>query len=91
MLNVSSGILLTDQISFWLLLLREILDDMCIIFICSPDCDVIKLEINLIFLIKPFFLHDLKHKTLNILTTKRAFKMNYKNKKYFLSFLKGLH
>ena len=46
-------------------------------------------EINLIFLIKPFFLHDQKVmiKTLNILRPKRPFKM--KKKAFFIIF-KGL-
>ena len=46
-------------------------------------------EINLIFLIKSFFLPDQKVmiKTLNILRTKRAFKMKYKT--FFIIF-KGL-
>ena len=44
-------------------------------------------EINLIFLMKSFFLHGQKSldKNLNILRTK------IRNKKYFLSFLKGYH
>ena len=43
-------------------------------------------EINLIFLIKSFFLPDQKVmiKTLNILRTKRAFKMKYKT--FFIIF-----
>ena len=28
---------------------------MCIAIVCFPGCDVIYVEINLIFLIKPFF------------------------------------
>ena len=39
----------------WLPLLLEILGNMCITFVCYPGCDVIKYEINLIFLIKPFW------------------------------------
>ena len=35
-------------------LLFEILGNMCIKIASYPDCDVIKFEINLIFLIKPF-------------------------------------
>ena len=42
----------------WLLLLREMFGRICIINVCWPDCDVINFEITLIFLIKPFFLHD---------------------------------
>ena len=28
--------------------------------ICAPDCDLMNFEVNLIFLIKPFSLHDQK-------------------------------
>ena len=49
----------------WLPLLLEILRNMCIVIVYSPGCDDINLEINLIFLIK----------NLNILRTKRAFKV----------------
>ena len=35
-------------------LLLDILDNMCITIVCQPGCGVIKFEINLIFLIKPF-------------------------------------
>ena len=38
----------------WLPLLLEILCSMCITIVCLPGCDVIKFEISLIFLIKPF-------------------------------------
>ena len=44
----------------WLPLLLEILSNMCIAIICYPGCDVMDFEINLIFLIEPFFLHDKK-------------------------------
>ena len=47
----------------WLLLLFEILGNMCIAIVYYPGCDVMDFEINLIFLIKPFFLHDQKVKT----------------------------
>ena len=33
---------------------------MCITTVCKPGCDVMNLEVNLIFLIKLFFLHDQK-------------------------------
>ena len=39
----------------WLSLLLEILGNTCIEIFCSPGCDVIKFEISLIFLIKPFY------------------------------------
>ena len=35
----------------WLLLLREVLTNMCIVIVWWPDCDVINFEINLIFLV----------------------------------------
>ena len=34
-----------------------------IVILCSPGCDVTSFEINLLFLIKPFFLYDQKVKT----------------------------
>ena len=39
----------------WLPLHMEILGNMCMTRICFPECDVINFEINLIFLITPFF------------------------------------
>ena len=45
--------LLTDQVSLPLLL--KILVNLCIASVCESGCDVITFEINLIFLIKPFF------------------------------------
>ena len=60
----------------WLPLLREILGNMYIVIVCKSGCDVINFDINIIFLIKQFFLHDqkVKDKNLNILITKGAFK-----------------
>ena len=46
----------------WLPLLHEILDNMCIVTVCEPVCDIIKFEINLIFLIQESFFDDLKVK-----------------------------
>ena len=61
----------------WLPLLCEMLRNMCIAIVYKPRCDVMNFEVSLIFLIKPFFLHDQKsrEKNLNILRTKRAFKL----------------
>ena len=50
---LSCYIQLTDQISFQINF--QILGNMCIGIACFPGCDVINFEINLIFLIKPFF------------------------------------
>ena len=36
---------------------------MCIAIVCEPGCDVMNFEVNLKFLIKPFFLHDQKGMT----------------------------
>ena len=47
----------------WLPLLLEILGNMCIAIVYYPGCDVMNFEINFIFLIKPFFLHDQNVKT----------------------------
>ena len=69
----------------------KILDNMCIVILCQPGCDVIKFEINLIFLIKPFFpatWPKSQDKNLNILRMKQAFKMK---KRHFSSFLKGFY
>ena len=64
----------------WLPLLHEILDNMYIVIVCWPGCDIINFEINLIFLIKQFFYiwPKSQDKKLNNLRTKRAFKMKYK-------------
>ena len=47
----------------WLPLIRGLLGNMCIVIVCQPGFDVINFETNLIFLIRPFFLHDQKVKT----------------------------
>ena len=44
----------------WLPLRCEILGNMCIAIVCKPGCDVMNFDANLIFLIKPVFLHDQK-------------------------------
>ena len=54
----------------WLPLLLEILGNMCIAIVSYPGCDVMDVEINL-FSTRPKC-HD---KKLNILRTKRAFKV----------------
>ena len=38
----------------WMPLFLEIMDNICVVIICQPGCDVIKFQINLIFLIKLF-------------------------------------
>ena len=44
----------------WLPLLLEILGNICIAIVFYPGCDVMDIEIDLIFLVVPFFLHDRK-------------------------------
>ena len=39
----------------FIVLLLEILGNMCIAVVCFPGCDIINFEINLTFLNKPFF------------------------------------
>ena len=72
----------------WLSLLLHILGDVCITVVCYPGCNVIKFDINLIFLIKLFcYITKSQDKNLNILRTKRAF--DVKQKAFFIIF-KGL-
>ena len=60
----------------WLPLLLEILGNMCITIVCWPGCDVIKFEIDLIFLMKLFYYITKKsRKNLNTLRTKSAFEV----------------
>ena len=82
--NISHTIFwLTDQISIaWLSLLLEILGNMWIVIFRFQGYDLmINFQVNPIYLIKPFFLHDQKvhsksqDKNLHILRTKRASKM----------------
>ena len=77
----SCNILLTDQFSLSdCLYFLTYWGNLFIPIVCFPCCDVINFEINLIFLIKPFFFRTktwpkLQDKILNILRTKRAFKV----------------
>ena len=59
-----------------LLFLLEILINTGIVIVCDSGCDAIHFEINLIFLIKSsFYMTKSQDKNLNILRTKRAFKV----------------
>ena len=69
----------------WLFLFIMILGNMCIPIVYFGDCEIMDFEINLVFLIKPFFYLTKKSRerkesrlcwVLIILRTKRAFKMN---------------
>ena len=63
-------------------LVCDILDNLCFAFVCSPGSDVKIFEINLIFLINSYFLHDQNVKKKieksflkNFLRTKRVYKI----------------
>ena len=72
----------------WLLLLLEILSNMCIAIVFFLDWDVINFKIKLIFLIKSFFyITEKSRQKLNIFRTKKAFKMKWK---LFFIIFKGL-
>ena len=65
----------------WLPLLLQILGNMCITIVCYPGCDIIKFEINRIFLIKSFC----------YMTKKSRQKLKYlENKKSFWSEIKSI-
>ena len=61
------------------------LGNMCIVIICYPVCNVMNLEFNFRFLIKPFF-----HKNLNVLRTKRAYEKGFSSKQIKKVFLESL-
>ena len=72
----------------WLNLFLETLSNICIVFLCFPRCNVKNFETDLIFLMKPFSTQPKSQdKKLNILRTKRTFKVRKKN--FFVTF-KGL-
>ena len=58
---------------------------MCISIVCFPGCNIINVEINSIYLIKPFpYKAKSQVKNLNILKTKGASKV--KQKTFFIIF-----
>ena len=83
----SCYILLSDQISLSdRLLFVEILINICIALVCEPSCDVTNFEINLIFLIKPFFYITKKsRRKLKYLDKAKRFQKK-KKKKFFIIF-----
>ena len=65
----------------WLLILLEILGNMCIMIVCWRGCDIIKFEINLIYLINTFC----------FMTKKSRQKLKYlENEKSFLGEIKSI-
>ena len=59
----------------WLPLLLKILVNNCIVVVCFPACDVANFEIDLIFLITPFFyLTKKSRKKIKYLEKKKNFK-----------------
>ena len=85
---ISCYVLLTDQISLPDCLYFEILGNMWTAIVFKPGYDVMNFEVNLIFLIKPFFLHDQNVVTKTKISWERKQLLRW-NKKYFSSFLKG--
>ena len=80
---------LTDQIFFWLLLLLEILGNMCTAVVCFPGCDVINFEINFVFLMKHFsYMTKNSREKFIYVENKKSF---FHHKKHFSSYLKGFH
>ena len=75
--------LLTDQISnfiIWLLLLLEILGNMCIAIVYFPGCDVINFEISLIFLFKPlFYMTKISRQKFTYLENEKSFRGEIKS------------
>ena len=58
----------------WLPIFLEILGNMGLVIVCWPGCIVINFEINLIFLIKPFFYVTKKsRKKIKYLENKKSF------------------
>ena len=72
----------------WLPLLLEVLGDMRITTVFYLSCDVMDFEINLIFLIESFFLHDQKVMTKILISWEWKELLKW-DKKHFLSILKG--
>ena len=73
----------------WLILVLEILGNTCITIVCQPGCDVIKFEINLIFLIKPFrYMTKKSRQKYKYLENKKSFWGEIKN--IFQYIFKGL-
>ena len=73
----------------WLSILCKVLGNICIAIACKPGCDVMNFEVNLIFLIKQFFLHDQKVVTKTKISWERKELLRW-NKKHFSSILKDI-
>ena len=72
----------------WLPLFCGILGNMCIKIFYKPGCDIINFAVKLIFLSKPFFLHDQKAVTKTQISSEWKELLRW-NKKHFSSILKG--
>ena len=72
----------------WLPLLCEILGNMRVAIVSKPGYDVMDFEVNLIVLLKPFFLNDQKVVTKTEIFWERKELLRW-NKKHLLSLLKG--
>ena len=63
---------------------------MCIAIVCYPGCDVMDCEINLIFLIEPFFLHDQKVMTKTWIPWERKELLRWNKKSISHHFLRAI-
>ena len=73
----------------WLALIREILNNICVVILCLPDCDVINFEVTVICLTKTSFVHAQKIKTKIKISWEQRELLRW-NKKH-PSFLKSYH
>ena len=72
----------------WLSLLLKILGNICIKIVCYSACDVIKYQINLIFLIKPFrYMTKNSRQNLKYLENEKSF---WAEIKLIFHFFKGI-
>ena len=69
----------------YLFLLCEMLGNTCIAIVSKPYCDIMNFEVNLIFLMKPFFLHNEKVVRKTLISWERKKLLRW-NKKHFSLF-----
>ena len=70
----------------WLPILLKTLGNICITIVCWPGCDIIKFEVNLIILIKPFwYMTEKSRQKLKYLENKTSFSVKIS---IFSSFVK---
>ena len=68
----------------WSSLLCGILGNICIVIVCKPGCYVINFEVNLILLIKPFFVCDQKVVTKTVMWQFTSCELRVTSWKFFM-------